>query len=394
MEQELDLPTCLFGGPPDLSDGVKMAESQVAFMSSFAKPLFKGVSAILPAMSFGIDEMDRNQVAWQKTIEDLKEKEVGKVKADDSETFEHESEHLPSLVAERDPVPEVELAPPPVENQSRSQGDCISSAERRLRNASLNSLTPIRSHRKASGSGSYQGPFALPFAHQHNGSRRSSKDAALDQLDAMQFNSFSRLDSHSGELGRRGSADASLTTILVHSGAAQSKRDASQPTPPASPTRPAPRSSSQPNNAIGYSSLPSSRGNTTGNSGSTHDGARSMSTQASSFHEVENKVMSIGEPSNSAMSSTLLSPGLPTAEQRQTLSAPDILAIPDIGQSRRGLVPHITGDGFDVSEDPGPDGRPGNLRQSRSRSRLRGLRFWRKRWKSPAATEVENSDGV
>lgn len=394
MEQELELPTCLFGGPPDLTDDIKMAEGQVAFMKSFAMPLFSGVSTILPAMDFGVTEMENNQLAWQKHIEKLR-KSTSETSTDE-DVEQEEGEDLPPLMMERDSL----LAPHTVdeitkksstESQPRTPCDNMSSAERRLRNTSMGSLSPVKSsHRKKSSSGSFHGPFSFPFAQQHSGSRRSSKDAALDQLEHMHLNTFTRLENQSADGGRRGSADASLTTIVVRS---QTPRNEHRPTSQPSPVKRYPRSSSQPSHAGNGSSLPSSRSNATSNTMATTNAPRSPSTQASSLNDVECKVMELGEPSASAMSSTHLSPGLPTPEQRQTLSAPDILAVPGMpNASKTNLGPHYGKEGSEEGDDPSRLGRHLGIRQSRSHSRLRGLRFWKKRWKSPSGREVEHSE--
>lgn len=69
MERELNLPTCLFGGPPDPNDFLKLAESQLGFMNIFARPLFEGISAVLPEMRFTLAELSANKAIWQERIE-------------------------------------------------------------------------------------------------------------------------------------------------------------------------------------------------------------------------------------------------------------------------------------------------------------------------------------
>ncbi|KAL8813613.1 MAG: hypothetical protein Q9223_000255 [Gallowayella weberi] len=72
MEKELGMPTTLFGGPPELGNITKLANSQNGFMTIFACPLFGAMSDILPAMSFAVDEMKANQNIWQKRVEQQK----------------------------------------------------------------------------------------------------------------------------------------------------------------------------------------------------------------------------------------------------------------------------------------------------------------------------------
>lgn len=69
MEKELNLPTCLFGGPPDPNDFLKLAESQLGFINIFARPLFEGVSAVLPEMRFTLAELGTNKAIWQERID-------------------------------------------------------------------------------------------------------------------------------------------------------------------------------------------------------------------------------------------------------------------------------------------------------------------------------------
>lgn len=69
MEKELNMPTCLFGGAPDPTDALKLAESQLGFMNIFARPLFEGVSVILPKMNFTLAELSVNKAIWKERIE-------------------------------------------------------------------------------------------------------------------------------------------------------------------------------------------------------------------------------------------------------------------------------------------------------------------------------------
>lgn len=69
MEDNLNIPSCLFGGPPVLNDESKMAGSQIGFMNLFAIPLFDTMSHILPGMKFSIDELRTNKAIWEQIIE-------------------------------------------------------------------------------------------------------------------------------------------------------------------------------------------------------------------------------------------------------------------------------------------------------------------------------------
>ena len=68
MEKALDMPTCLFGGPPDPDNLVKLGESQIGFISIFALPLFSAMSEVLPAIGFTTGELSANLEIWKKRI--------------------------------------------------------------------------------------------------------------------------------------------------------------------------------------------------------------------------------------------------------------------------------------------------------------------------------------
>ena len=74
MEEELQMPSCLFGGPPVQDDVIKLGESQIGFMNIFARPLFEAVSDILPAMHFAVDEILTNKAIWDDKIDREKQK--------------------------------------------------------------------------------------------------------------------------------------------------------------------------------------------------------------------------------------------------------------------------------------------------------------------------------
>jgi hypothetical protein len=78
MEQELQMPSCLFGGPPVRDDIIKLGESQIGFMNIFACPLFEAVTDILPAMRFAVDEILANKAVWERKIDDERHKKKKK----------------------------------------------------------------------------------------------------------------------------------------------------------------------------------------------------------------------------------------------------------------------------------------------------------------------------
>lgn len=76
MEKNVGIPTTLFGGPPELGNIVKLANSQIGFMNIFARPLFEAVADILPAMEFAVAEIKENQDLWRAKVEQERAKEA------------------------------------------------------------------------------------------------------------------------------------------------------------------------------------------------------------------------------------------------------------------------------------------------------------------------------
>jgi hypothetical protein len=85
MEEELKIPTCLFGGPPEPGNIRKLAESQLGFMGVFAMPLFEGVAKLLPGMSFGVEALSKNKAVWAGVVGE-EDSEKGPVKVTLAET--------------------------------------------------------------------------------------------------------------------------------------------------------------------------------------------------------------------------------------------------------------------------------------------------------------------
>lgn len=75
MEQAVGMETVLFGGPPEIGNVLKLANSQIGFMTIFAHPLFQNVSDIIPAMGFGAAEILTNKGVWFTKAELEKRKE-------------------------------------------------------------------------------------------------------------------------------------------------------------------------------------------------------------------------------------------------------------------------------------------------------------------------------
>lgn len=81
MEKDVGIPTCLFGGPPELGNLTKLAMSQISFMNMSAYPLFESVTDILPDMRFAVDEIKANLKIWKGKIEEEKAKDESQSEA-------------------------------------------------------------------------------------------------------------------------------------------------------------------------------------------------------------------------------------------------------------------------------------------------------------------------
>ena len=64
MEEDLGIPSTLFA-PPIRDNLVELSKSQIGFMNLFALPLFQGVTDVLPAMQFAVDELHNNKTVWE-----------------------------------------------------------------------------------------------------------------------------------------------------------------------------------------------------------------------------------------------------------------------------------------------------------------------------------------
>jgi hypothetical protein len=410
MEKELNLPTCLFGGPPDREDLVKLAESQIGFMSIFAGPLFEGIAAILPAMGFASAEIESNRTVWEDKIhaEKLRRGSIMASPAPQPSPLVRTALSVPEEDSEEsredDIPPERDsLFGPSRTSQTQNEAQATKPDSARVNaepasptsptRARPTSASPLKSNKKKPSTGSFHAPYSVPF-HQHTNSRRSSKDAALEQLEQLQLgqlSSFSRLETQNHD------GDASLTTILVRSQTAQSRQEPESPSkPPPSPLRQTMRPFPPPAQPGVPSSVPSSRSHATSNAtATTTNYAHSPgSTRPSSVEEMDSESpKAIEPPPVLSTENPFLHPNSsPDLHGRERIShsAPDIRNIPDLRTGKVSSLSHVTIDGDEGDDNRGMSQRPAGIRESRSRSRLRGLRFWRKRWKSPGpSAEVD-----
>lgn len=191
MEQELQIPSCLFGGPPVQEDIIKLGESQIGFMNIFARPLFEAVTDILPAMRFAVDEILTNKAVWERRIDDERQRR---------RTTPNFSLGLltPGFAADPSPSPRSVMPSRAIANISvispLSSPSKVMSPEDAGRRGSSGSIHAASASRRSS-------------LGMDKSSRRSSATGGFGQR------TVSSRENHSAS--RRGSGDPSLTAILV-----------------------------------------------------------------------------------------------------------------------------------------------------------------------------------
>ena len=72
MEKDLGIPSALFAAP--VRETIELGKSQISFMNMFAIPLFQGVTDVMPAMDFCVQELHRNQSRWELKIKEEQER--------------------------------------------------------------------------------------------------------------------------------------------------------------------------------------------------------------------------------------------------------------------------------------------------------------------------------
>ncbi|EME49583.1 hypothetical protein DOTSEDRAFT_68382 [Dothistroma septosporum NZE10] len=424
LEDELQIPTCLFGGPPDKEDLLAAAQSQKGFMNLFGFPLFRGISEVMPNVSCTIPELENNKNVWEHRISDEKARReahgdsgrsprtygsVTEVEVEEARTRKRESE--PAAV----PI-EAPMTPNSISSSKRQPGlhpdgnaNLHSATEERYR---LQFGMPAAGDDKRA-STPVLCPSALQLSPTGGASRRSSKDVALNQLQDLSAFAQHNL---AGAGSRRGSADAGwqmhqnytgsrrgskeeqLTTILVTSQSSSSPRNSVPASPrlgkPASPGKTVGigKRQSMTKQAAGGPrySVPSSTSQTTTSAAATAE-VSSPSTQRSSLSPMDDDVTPPAQHSAAILdgnvdgashsseypqeldvmhrsSAPAALPGTPPADGAVTSvtksSSPQIMARMGSGDS--------TLSAFDERQSNPP------IRHSRSRSRLR-LKFWKRR---------------
>ncbi len=422
LEGELDIPTCLFGGPPDTEDMLAAAQSQKGFMSLFGHPLFQGISEVLPCISCAVRELENNQAIWDKRIEEERErrKPVGNEgHLTFSSVTNKEVEEATSISRHRKSEP---LAVPtsvpqsPSKQLDRAGTTRVETSPSKhgahgLRQQLIQGTAPDDDHKRASAP--FLGSIGIPLSPLSGSSRRSSKDVALDQLQqltAYAHQSLSPTPSSrraSADAGvqlqqsypssRRGSKDESLTTILVTSGGTPNRRGS--PSIPAQSSSPGKHSAkrqsiSQSQKQAARASVPSSRSHAA-SVGTATTTQPSVSTQGStepSSEEGEHVPKMSHHQSIPSTEDPFMVPGTwPNDHNGQHRASPPTFkqgseipqtppTPPALGMSRttspKNQLSSTPSAGTDES---GTTPWKGGVRESRSRSRLRGLKFWKRK---------------
>ena len=427
LESELQIPTCLFGGPPNKEDPLAAAQSQKGFMSLFGYPLFKGISQLMTGVCCSIMELENNQKTWDKKIEEEKRRqETGP---------SHEEVHLSSVSAKE--VDQAVEAPhrsepaalPSKQSQETGPPGDRSAAASPDTSPSKRAATELRQQLTdgvfLDGEKRASAPFlaSAGMPHSLSPSRRSSKDIALDHY--QQLHALAQQSLESGS--RRGSADASFQIHQSYPGSRRGSKDEAltvihvTPGRQASPSSPGKRASppkstsgkrqSVPNTTrqaqSTRTSFPSSRSHATSSAtAATSQDSPSLSTQPSSVTTEDDQPTPPGHHASvAATEDPFIAPGSWPNDLDGThrISSPgdEPQALPTTpppppvnGSSPKpDNPPIITRLASSEGDDRGTPRKQSGIRESRSRSRLRGLKFWKKN-KNRDVSGVEGSQNL
>ena len=220
MEEELQMPSCLFGGPPVQDDMIKLGESQIGFMNIFARPLFEAVTDILPAMRFAVDEILENKAIWDDKID--KEKQKRKTKS---------PMHLGLLQASfaSDPTPSPFSGGPDKPNATVPGPPAV--PEEAGRRGSSGSVQAISNSRRSSAA------VALASRENQGNSRRGSGDANLTAILVTHTPNAGDGTPRGSDTGLEDRAKADRKDTLTRSPSKKKDRDNGRPVTAPAPAR-------------------------------------------------------------------------------------------------------------------------------------------------------------
>lgn len=415
LENELQIPTCLFGGPPNKEDHLAAAQSQNGFISLFGYPLFMGIAEIMPSVSCSAKDLQKNKEIWEQKIEAEKQRResngssapltfssVTQDEVDEAKRKQSQPPEVPAHLSQPPSSPTYSRTIQAAEGVTTDEHP----AQEQMQHSTWGFSTP---EKRASA------PLAVPLSPHGGTSRRSSKDVALDQFHDLHrplspsVGSGSRRGSvdagiqmnQSFPSSRRGSKDESLTTILVTNRGSPVQRQSPSTSPNAgsdkhaSPGKasggPKRYSTSQAHQkqAAARSSVPSSRSHAT-SSATAATTQPSPSTQPSSIAATEDELT----PPAANMEDPFTVPGTwpGNVDGNSRVPAPEVQPVAQTDTAKDEAR-------VDEAEDsassrpvsrliPSKSGERG-IRESRSRSRLRGLKFWKKKRDVSGVESVE-----
>lgn len=416
LESELQIPTCLFGGPPDKEDLLAAAQSQKGFINLFGFPLFKGIAEVMPNVSCTLPCLDNNKETWEQKIADEKSRReargdgrnsprtYGSVTATEVQEARLRKKRESEPQAVPDTVPQSLAAPDQRQAVVQSKDPPTRHPASEQRQHMQLGVAPTANDKRSSNPAVWASALQLPSG---GSSRRSSKDVALNQLQELSMyaqHSLAQSGSRRGSAdaswqvhqnypsSRRGSKEESLTTILVTSQGSPASRSVpasprlNKPTPPEKPAGSGKKQHGIiPSSGATRHAFPSSRSQAT-------TSATASTEQPSSFAQIDLDTMPPDRPLAAGLADQSDESLIRTGDSPTDLggfhhsSAP--AALPNtppgthlLGTSKADsprIVARMPSDDSATPADASKSSDP-QLRQSRSRSRLRGLKFWKKR---------------
>ncbi|USW47311.1 Putative HD/PDEase domain, 3'5'-cyclic nucleotide phosphodiesterase [Septoria linicola] len=439
LESELEVPTCLFGGPPDEKDLLAAAQSQKGFMNLFGFPLFKGISEVMPNVSCTLVELEHNKEVWEKRIlEETARREASGSARRASKTYGSvtDSQVEEARIRKRESEPSfipIEVPQTPTSPLRRQPGIDVGHTGTPIRHPASEhrqqlSLGPSVAEEKRA-STPVLWPSALQLSPTSGESRRSSKDVALNHMHELSTYAQQNIAASGSRRGsadagwqlhqnypssRRGSKEESLTTILVTSQGSPATRSSpsssqTRVSKPASPARSSglskraslKQSTTQASGGTRHPA-PSTRSQTTTSVAATTD-PQSPSTQPSSLAPTEDDNTRSGIQHSAFSTAPAATDGFPTARSslpggldgaHQSSVLPDTPPAEAVTQSMKSdspVVSRVVSGDSGISRLEARKTEP-HIRESRSRSRLRSLKFWKRRRDVPGTDGHASSD--
>lgn len=403
LESELDIPTCLFGGPPNKEDHLAAAQSQNGFIGLFGYPLFMGICEIMPSVSCSAEDLQRNKEIWEQKIQAEKQRResngssapltfssVTKDEVDEAKRKQSMPQEVPAHLSQAPSSPTYHRMP-----QENGGGISDHPATDQVQHLTWGFSTP---EKRASA------PLVMPLSPHGGASRRSSKDVALDHFHGLNHRSPPQSAGSGSRRGsidagihvnqsfpnsRRGSKDESLTTILVTNQGSPVQQHSSSGSPDfgpdrhGSPGKAAKRystSQAHQKQAAARNSVPSSRSHAT-SSATAATTQLSPSTQPSSIAPTEDDTTPPAPKTDDPFTVPGTWPNDLDGTPRS--SAPEVqppaLLDPAKGEEASNGDTENCPSSRPVSRLLSSKSGERGIRESRSRSRLRGLKFWKKK---------------